>query len=76
MSNVNIDPTTVATVWHSMQTICKEMRHMVKRTAQNFHRMPINEPDNIDIVAIYNGLGILIQDWTGCLDHTHLTELS
>ena len=26
----------VATVWHSMQTICKEMRHMVKRTAQNY----------------------------------------
>ncbi len=36
MSNVNIDPTTVATVWHSMQTICKEMRHIVKRTAQNY----------------------------------------
>ena len=32
----NIDPTTVATIWHSMQTICKEMRHMVKRTAQNY----------------------------------------
>jgi len=36
MSNINIDPTTVATVWHSMQTICKEMRHLVKRTAQNY----------------------------------------
>src|SRR5208283_896871 len=33
---VNIDPTTVATVWHSMQTICKELRHLVKRTAQNY----------------------------------------
>src|SRR5664279_1219604 len=32
----NIDATTVATVWHSMQTICKEMRHLVKRTAQNY----------------------------------------
>jgi len=32
----NIDPTTVATIWHSMQTICKEMRHVVKRTAQNY----------------------------------------
>ena len=32
----NIDPTTVATIWHSMQTICKEMRHIVKRTAQNY----------------------------------------
>jgi len=30
------DPTTVATVWHSMQTICREMRHVIDRTAQNF----------------------------------------
>jgi N-methylhydantoinase B len=36
MSNSKIDPTTVATIWHSMQTICKEMRHIVKRTAQNY----------------------------------------
>lgn len=36
MSDINIDPTTVATIWHSMQTICKEMRHLVKRTAQNY----------------------------------------
>ena len=35
-AKTNIDPTTVATVWHSMQTICKEMRHLVKRTAQNY----------------------------------------
>jgi len=31
-----IDATTVATVWHTMQTICKEMRHLVDRTAQNY----------------------------------------
>ncbi len=30
------DATTVATVWHSMQTICREMRHVIDRTAQNF----------------------------------------
>src|ERR1022692_4271271 len=36
MSQSNIDATTVATVWHSMQTICREMRHIVKRTAQNY----------------------------------------
>ena len=30
------DPTTVATVWHSMQTICREMRHVMDRTAQNY----------------------------------------
>ena len=36
MNKPNIDATTVATVWHSMQTICREMRHIVKRTAQNY----------------------------------------
>lgn len=30
------DATTIATVWHSMQTICREMRHVIDRTAQNF----------------------------------------
>ncbi len=30
------DPITVATVWHSFQTICREMRHMMTRTAQSF----------------------------------------
>jgi N-methylhydantoinase B len=35
-SSGRIDATTVATVWHSMQTICKEMRHLVDRTAQNY----------------------------------------
>ena len=36
MSNVNIDPTTVATVWHFMQSICREMRYVIDRTSQNF----------------------------------------
>ena len=36
MNKPTIDATTVATVWHSMQTICREMRHIVKRTAQNY----------------------------------------
>ena len=30
------DPITLATVWHSFQTICREMRHMMERTAQSF----------------------------------------
>src|SRR5512141_2793011 len=34
--NAATDPTTVATVWHSMPTICREMRHVIDRTAQNF----------------------------------------
>src|SRR3989304_798257 len=29
------DPTTVSTVWHAVQTACKEMRHIIDRTAQN-----------------------------------------
>ncbi len=32
----DIHPTTVATVWYSMQSICREMRHIIERTAQNF----------------------------------------
>jgi N-methylhydantoinase B len=31
-----IDPITLATVWHGFQTICREMRHMMERTAQSF----------------------------------------
>jgi N-methylhydantoinase B len=32
----SIDPITVATVWHGFQTIAREMRHMITRTAQSF----------------------------------------
>jgi N-methylhydantoinase B len=30
------DPITLATVWHGFQTVCREMRHMMERTAQSF----------------------------------------
>ena len=30
------DAITVATVWHALQTACREMRHIVDRTAQNY----------------------------------------
>jgi|TARA_B100000315_G_scaffold258672_1_gene311633 N-methylhydantoinase B len=36
MGKASVDATTVATVWHGMQTICKEMRFIVDRTAQNY----------------------------------------
>ncbi len=36
MSKRPVDAITVSTVWHSMQTICKEMRHVIDRTAQNY----------------------------------------
>lgn len=31
-----IDPITLSTVWHGLQTTCREMRHMMARTAQSF----------------------------------------
>jgi len=31
-----IDPITLSTVWHSFQTLVREMRHMVTRTAQSY----------------------------------------
>jgi N-methylhydantoinase B len=32
----NIDPITLSTVWHSFQTLVREMRDMVSRTAQSY----------------------------------------
>ncbi len=32
----DIDPITLSTVWHSFQTLVREMRHMVTRTAQSY----------------------------------------
>lgn len=32
----DIDPITLSTIWHGFQTICREMRHMMERTAQSF----------------------------------------
>ncbi len=31
-----IDPITLATVWHAFQTLVREMRHMVTRTSQSY----------------------------------------
>ncbi len=31
-----IDPLTLSTTWHSLQRICREMRHVIERTAQSF----------------------------------------
>jgi N-methylhydantoinase B len=30
------DPLTLATVWHSLQRICREMRHVIERTSQSY----------------------------------------
>jgi N-methylhydantoinase B len=31
-----ISPVTVSTVWHSLQITCREMRHIIERTAQSY----------------------------------------
>jgi N-methylhydantoinase B len=36
MNARNVDAITLSTVWHSFQSICREMRHVLDRTAQNF----------------------------------------
>lgn len=33
---VDVDPIAISTIWHSLQTSCREMRHMIERTAQSF----------------------------------------
>jgi N-methylhydantoinase B len=35
MKMVQTDPITVATTWHFMQRVCREMRDTVERTASN-----------------------------------------
>ena len=30
-----IDPITVATIWHYLQRVCREMRYTMERTAAN-----------------------------------------
>jgi len=33
MPQVKVDPTTISTIWHFMQRVCKEMRYTMERTA-------------------------------------------
>ena len=35
-AHAEIDPITTATIWHSLQRTCREMRHLVQRTAQSY----------------------------------------
>ena len=30
-----LDPITLSTVWHNMQSYCREMKHVITRTAQS-----------------------------------------
>ncbi|MFQ5660300.1 MAG: hydantoinase B/oxoprolinase family protein [Gammaproteobacteria bacterium] len=36
MTDLTVAPTTVAAVWHAMQTFAREMRYVIDRTAQNY----------------------------------------
>jgi N-methylhydantoinase B len=36
MAKSDVDQTTLFTVWHSFQTVCYEMRHLIDLTAQNY----------------------------------------
>ena len=36
MAATKVNPITLATIWHGMQTYCKEMRYVMDRTAQNY----------------------------------------
>jgi len=36
VTNINIDQLTLTTIWHSFQSLCREMRSMMTRTAQSY----------------------------------------
>ncbi len=36
MNRPTIDPITLSTIWHSMQSACREVRDVIDRTSQNF----------------------------------------
>ena len=48
-----IDPLTLATVWHSLQRVCREMRHVIERTSQSYL---ISQLKDIS-VGIWDGAG-------------------
>ncbi|MFQ5875314.1 MAG: hydantoinase B/oxoprolinase family protein, partial [Dehalococcoidia bacterium] len=48
-----IDPVTLSTVWHSMQSYCREMRYIIERTAQS---LLISQLKDIS-VGIWDGTG-------------------
>ncbi|HXG52782.1 MAG TPA: hydantoinase B/oxoprolinase family protein [candidate division Zixibacteria bacterium] len=48
-----IDPITLSTVWHSFQSICKEMRYVIDRTSQNYLIAQLHDVS----VGIWDGAG-------------------
>ncbi len=63
-TTVRVDPTTISTVWHSLQRICWEMRHVIDRTGQSYlitqlHDISVGLWDaNAQTVAIPVGLPV------------------
>jgi N-methylhydantoinase B len=53
MSFRRVDPMTLSTVWHSLQSICKEMRHVIDRTAQNYLIAQLHDVS----IGIWDGQG-------------------
>jgi N-methylhydantoinase B len=64
MSDRGIDPITLATVWHAFQTTCREMRHMMERTAQSFLMSQLHDLS----VGIWKADGSTIAMPEGLLD--------
>ena len=58
-----LDPLTLSTTWHSLQRICREMRHVIERTAQSFL---ISQLKDIS-VGIWDGEGNTIAIPVGLL---------
>src|ERR1017187_818928 len=46
-----INPITLATVWHSFQTLVREMLHMVTRTSQSYLRAQLEEVSFVFFLA-------------------------
>jgi N-methylhydantoinase B len=53
MVSGQVDPMTLSTVWHSLQSICKEMRHVIDRTSQNYLIAQLHDVS----VGIWDGTG-------------------
>ncbi len=53
MATPRIDPMTLSTVWHSFQSICKEMRHVIDRTSQNYLIAQLHDVS----VGVWDGTG-------------------
>jgi len=53
MAPARVDPMTLSTVWHFFQNTCREMRHVIDRTAQNYLIAQLHDVS----VGIWDGTG-------------------